>query len=97
MEVNTRIQVEHTVTEELTGIDLVIDSKFLLRRVKSCHSNKKIFNFLGMSFNLELMPKILRQNFAPSPGSLEYYFPPGGPHVRVDSACYSGYIYSAQL
>ncbi|NDE82514.1 MAG: acetyl-CoA carboxylase biotin carboxylase subunit, partial [Chlamydiia bacterium] len=30
-------------------------------------------------------------NFAPSPGKLEYYIPPGGPHVRVDSACYSGY------
>ena len=32
-----------------------------------------------------------KQNFAPSPGRLEYYVPPGGPHVRVDSACYSGY------
>ncbi|MFS8563387.1 MAG: hypothetical protein LVR00_03275 [Rhabdochlamydiaceae bacterium] len=31
------------------------------------------------------------RNFAPSPGQLEYYIPPGGPHVRVDSACYSGY------
>ena len=31
-------------------------------------------------------------NFAPSPGRLEYYLPPGGPHVRVDSACYSGYM-----
>ncbi len=31
------------------------------------------------------------KNFAPSPGVLEYYLPPGGPHVRVDSACYSGY------
>jgi acetyl-CoA carboxylase biotin carboxylase subunit len=31
-------------------------------------------------------------NFAPSPGRLEYYIPPGGPHVRVDSACYSGYV-----
>lgn len=31
-------------------------------------------------------------NFAPSPGKLEYYLPPGGPHVRVDSACYSGYV-----
>ena len=37
------------------------------------------------------MQKILRSNFAPSPGRLEYYLPPGGPHVRVDSACYSGY------
>jgi acetyl-CoA carboxylase, biotin carboxylase subunit len=32
------------------------------------------------------------QHFAPSPGKLEYYLPPGGPHVRVDSSCYSGYV-----
>ena len=31
------------------------------------------------------------RNFAPSPGTLEYYIPPGGPHVRIDSACYAGY------
>ena len=46
---------------------------------------------MGMSSNSASMQKIQRNNFAPSPGHLEYYIPPGGPHVRVDSACYSGY------
>ena len=52
----------------------------------------KRYRFLtAMSSSSASTPKIPTHNFAPSPGRLEYYIPPGGPHVRVDSACYSGY------
>lgn len=91
MEVNTRIQVEHTVTEELTGIDLVIEQLLIAKGYKLRHEQKNIES-KGHVFQFRINAENPSQNFAPSPGRLEYYLPPGGPHVRVDSACYSGYI-----
>lgn len=90
MEVNTRIQVEHTVTEELTGIDLVRLQIEIAQGKKLPFKQKDIqFNGHVMQFRINAENPV--NNFAPSPGRLEYYLPPGGPHVRVDSACYSGY------
>ena len=97
MEVNTRIQVEHTVTEELTGIDLVKEQIRIAQGEKLAVHAKRYRISTAMSSSSASMPKIPLSNFAPSPGTLEYYLPPGGPHVRVDSACYSGYRHSAQL
>lgn len=91
MEVNTRIQVEHTVTEELTGIDLVTEQL----RVAMGHTlqyDQKDVEFKGHVMQFRINAENPSHNFAPSPGVLEYYLPPGGPHVRVDSACYSGYM-----
>lgn len=90
MEVNTRIQVEHTVTEELTGIDLV---KQQIRIACGEHLpiKQKDVALNGHVFELRINAENPSQNFAPSPGLLEHYLPPGGPHVRVDSACYGGY------
>lgn len=90
MEVNTRIQVEHTVTEELTGIDLVHEQLRIAMGQKLNHSQKDI-EFKGHVIQFRINAENPMQNFSPSPGRLEYYLPPGGPHVRVDSACYSGY------
>lgn len=90
MEVNTRIQVEHTVTEELTGIDLVREQLRIAMGQKLNHTQKDI-EFKGHAIQFRINAENPAQNFAPSPGRLEYYLPPGGPHVRVDSACYSGY------
>lgn len=90
MEVNTRIQVEHTVTEELTGIDLVKEQLLVAMGVKIPYKQKDI-NFHGHAIQFRINAENPSQNFATSPGRLEYYLPPGGPHVRVDSACYSGY------
>lgn len=90
MEVNTRIQVEHTVTEELTGIDLVSEQLRIAQGEKLKHEQKDIL-FDGHVIQYRINAENPKQNFAPSPGKLEYYLPPGGPHVRVDSACYSGY------
>ena len=90
MEVNTRIQVEHTVTEELTGIDLV-KAQLEVAMGKKLPFTQKDIQFSGHVIQLRINAENPSRNFAPSPGKLEYYLPPGGPHVRVDSACYSGY------
>jgi acetyl-CoA carboxylase, biotin carboxylase subunit len=90
MEVNTRIQVEHTVTEELTGIDLVVQQLQIAQGKKLQYSQKDII-FKGHVLQFRINAENPAYNFSPSPGRLEYYLPPGGPHVRVDSACYSGY------
>jgi len=90
MEVNTRVQVEHTVTEELTGIDIVKE-QILIAQGKKLRRSQKEIGFKGHVLQLRINAEDPARNFAPSPGRLEYYVPPGGPHVRIDSACYSGY------
>lgn len=90
MEVNTRIQVEHTVTEELTGIDLVAEQLHIARGGRLRYNQKSV-SFHGHVVQFRINAENPANNFAPSPGRLEYYLPPGGPHVRVDSACYAGY------
>lgn len=90
MEVNTRIQVEHTVTEELTGIDLV-QYQLKIARGEKLGLKQKEIRFDGHIFEFRINAENPAQQFAPSPGLLEHYIPSGGPHVRVDSACYGGY------
>jgi len=90
MEVNTRIQVEHTVTEELTGVDLVMEQIRIANGEKLSLRQKDV-QFDGHVIQFRINAENPSHNFAPSPGKLEYYLPPGGPHVRVDSSCYSGY------
>lgn len=90
MEVNTRIQVEHSVTEELTGIDLVKEQILVAMGHKLSFKQEDI-ELKGHIIQFRINAEDPKRNFAPSPGRLEYYLPPGGPHVRVDSACYSGY------
>lgn len=90
MEVNTRVQVEHTVSEELTGIDIVRQQIAISMGEKLPFEQKDI-EFKGHVIQFRINAEDPLHNFAPSPGRLEYYVPPGGPHVRVDSACYSGY------
>lgn len=90
MEVNTRIQVEHTITEELTGIDLVKEQIKVAMGEKLKIKQKDVC-FNGHIIQCRINAENPTNNFTPCPGVLEYYIPPGGPHVRVDSACYSGY------
>lgn len=90
MEVNTRIQVEHTITEELTGIDLV-QQQIRIARGEKLSIRQKEVQFNGHVMEFRINAEDPSRNFAPSPGQLEHYIPSGGPHVRVDSACYSGY------
>lgn len=90
MEMNTRIQVEHTVTEELTGIDLV-QEQIRIAMGHELKRKQKDIKFNGHVIQCRINAEDPASNFAPSPGLLEYYLPPGGPHVRVDSSCYTGY------
>ncbi len=90
MEVNTRIQVEHTVSEEITGIDLLVE-QIKAARGEKLKMKQKDIQFSGHVFEFRINAEDPKNNFCPSPGLLEYYIPPGGPHVRIDSACYSGY------
>jgi len=91
MEVNTRIQVEHTISEELTGVDLVKEQIHVANGKKLSYTQKEI-QPKGHAIQFRINAENPSFNFAPSPGRLEYYLPPGGPNIRVDSACYSGYF-----
>ena len=90
MEVNTRIQVEHTITEELVGLDLVRE-QIRIASGEKLQLRQKDIQMHGHVIQMRINAENPAKNFAPSPGTLEYYIPPGGPHVRVDSACYAGY------
>lgn len=90
MEMNTRIQVEHTVTEELTNVDLV-QEQIRIAMGEEMQLKQKNVTLTGHVIQCRINAENPSNHFSPSPGKLEYYLPPGGPHVRVDSACYSGY------
>jgi acetyl-CoA carboxylase biotin carboxylase subunit len=90
MEVNTRIQVEHTITEELTGIDLVAEQIRIARGEKLSFRQKDVEK-KGHIIQFRINAEDPSKNFAPCPGLLEHYIAPGGPDVRIDSACYAGY------
>ncbi|MEM7174429.1 MAG: acetyl-CoA carboxylase biotin carboxylase subunit [Chlamydiota bacterium] len=90
MEVNTRIQVEHTVTEDLTGVDLLKEQIKMAMGEKLCYRQEDM-TFNGHVFQFRINAENPANQFLPSPGLLEYYIPPGGPNIRIDSACYSGY------
>lgn len=90
MEMNTRIQVEHTVTEQLTGIDLVAEQIKIAMGEKLMWKQEDV-QFKGHVIQCRVNAENPAHQFAPSPGLLEDYLPPGGPNVRVDSSCYSGY------
>ncbi len=90
MEFNTRVQVEHPVTEMITGVDIVA---------------QQIKNAMGMPMELDqgdikvnghaiecrINAEDHHRDFLPAPGIIEKWVPPGGPHVRVDTHCYQGY------
>ncbi len=90
MEVNTRVQVEHTITEELTGIDIVA-AQIRVARGERLSFTQRDVSFDGHVFQFRINAEDPLRDFVPSPGRLEYYVAPGGPHVRIDSAAYAGY------
>jgi acetyl-CoA carboxylase biotin carboxylase subunit len=89
IEMNTRLQVEHTVTEMITGIDLVIEQ---LRVAAGAPLNLKQedLRFEGHAIECRINAENAR-TFMPSPGKITYFHPPGALGVRVDSAVYAGY------
>lgn len=90
MEMNTRIQVEHPVTEMVTGIDLIKEQiKVASNQVLKIKQEDVQFN--GWSIECRINAEDPFRNFLPTPGEVEFYLPPGGLGVRIDSAVYPGY------
>jgi acetyl-CoA carboxylase, biotin carboxylase subunit len=93
MEMNTRIQVEHPVTEMVTGIDLVRE-QILVASGKELSVSQADVTFSGWAIECRINAENPEKNFMPSPGRIQMYLAPGGLGVRVDSAAYPGYMIS---
>lgn len=90
LEVNKRIQVEHPVTEEVTGIDLV-RYQILLAAGESLQHSQSDIAIKGHAIECRINAEDPFDDFRPSPGRLEMYYQPGGRGVRVDTHAYAGY------
>jgi acetyl-CoA carboxylase biotin carboxylase subunit len=91
MEVNTRIQVEHGVTELVTGVDLVKE-QLRIASGEALRFKQEDIQIRGHAVECRVTSEDPLRGFAPESGVIQTYLPPGGPGVRVDSHCYSGYF-----
>jgi acetyl-CoA carboxylase biotin carboxylase subunit len=89
IEMNTRLQVEHPVTEMITGLDLVLE-QIRIASGGSLSVTQEEVTFSGHSIECRINAENPK-NFRPSPGKITYWHPPGGLGVRVDSGVYQGY------
>jgi acetyl-CoA carboxylase biotin carboxylase subunit len=89
IEMNTRIQVEHPVTEAITGVDLVAE-QIRVAAGSPLSLKQEDVSFIGHAIECRVNAEH-HSTFRPSPGRIAYYHPPGGVGVRVDSAVYQGY------
>src|SRR5687767_892459 len=90
LEVNKRIQVEHPITEEVTGIDLV-KQQILIAMGESLRMSQSDVVFKGHAIECRINAEDPFDDFRPCPGRIEMYYAPGGRGVRVDSHAYAGY------
>jgi len=90
IEMNTRIQVEHPVTEMLTGVDLVKE-QIRVASGEPLSLKQEDVPFVGHAMEFRINAEDPNQDFMPSPGEISFLDVPGGPGVRVDSAIYQGY------
>ncbi|HND70149.1 MAG TPA: acetyl-CoA carboxylase biotin carboxylase subunit [Candidatus Obscuribacter sp.] len=91
MEMNTRIQVEHPVTEMITGFDL-IKEQIRVASGEPLSLRQEDVTFTGHAIECRINAEDPARNFLPSPGRVDAYIAPGGPGVRIDSHCYPGYV-----
>ncbi|MBF2087573.1 MAG: acetyl-CoA carboxylase biotin carboxylase subunit [Synechococcales cyanobacterium K44_A2020_017] len=90
MEMNTRIQVEHPVTEMVTGLDLIAEQIRIAQGERLGYSQKQV-QLNGHTIECRINAEDPDHNFRPSPGRISGYLPPGGPGVRMDSHVYTDY------
>ncbi|HHP9971519.1 TPA: acetyl-CoA carboxylase biotin carboxylase subunit [Listeria monocytogenes] len=90
MEMNTRIQVEHPVTELVTGVDLV-KQQFLVASGEELQIKQADVKLTGWAMECRINAENPEKNFMPAPGEIKFYLPPGGLGVRIDSAAYPNY------
>lgn len=90
MEMNTRIQVEHPITEFVTGFDLV-KAQIRIAAGEELSEEQEDIVLTGHAIECRINAENPKMNFRPSPGKIEALHIPGGPGIRVDSAAYQGY------
>src|SRR5690606_9012452 len=90
MEMNTRVQVEHTITEEITGIDIVREQIRIASGLELSVKQEDI-QYRGFALQFRINAEDPKNNFLPSFGKITRYYAPGGPGVRTDTAIYTGY------
>jgi len=90
MEMNTRIQVEHPVTEEVTSLDLVKE-QILVAAGERLSLRQDQIEWRGHAIECRINAEDHEHGFRPSPGKITYWYKPGGPGLRVDSHAYAGY------
>ncbi|MCU0570052.1 MAG: acetyl-CoA carboxylase biotin carboxylase subunit [Oculatellaceae cyanobacterium Prado106] len=90
MEMNTRIQVEHPVTEMITGVDLIAEQIRVAQGERLRFTQDQI-QFRGHAIECRINAEDPDHNFRPNPGRISGYLPPGGPGVRMDSHVYTDY------
>jgi acetyl-CoA carboxylase biotin carboxylase subunit len=91
LEMNKRIQVEHPITEEVTGVDLV-KQQILIAMGEPLRITEKDVQFRGHAIECRINAEDPFDDFRPCPGRIEMYYPPGGRGVRLESHVYAGYV-----
>ncbi len=90
MEMNTRVQVEHTITEQITGVDIVREQIRIAAGLPLGYRQEDI-SFRGYALQFRVNAEDPKNDFLPSFGKISRYYAPGGPGVRTDTAIYTGY------
>jgi pyruvate carboxylase subunit A len=90
MEMNTRVQVEHTITEAITGVDIVREQLRIAAGEPLSYRQEDI-SYRGYALQFRINAEDPKNDFLPSFGRITHYYAPGGPGVRVDTAIYTGY------
>ena len=91
LEMNTRIQVEHPVTEMISGIDLVRE-QIRIAADQPLQLSQPEVRLKGHSIECRINAELAEAGFQPCPGRIEQWIPPEGPGIRVDSHCFPGYL-----
>jgi pyruvate carboxylase subunit A len=91
MEMNTRLQVEHTITESITGIDIVQEQIRIAFGLSLQYKQEEI-QFRGFAIEYRINAEDPKYDFMPSFGKITRYYAPGGPGVRIDASIYTGYV-----
>ncbi len=91
MEMNTRLQVEHTITESITGIDIV-QKQIKIASGEKLRYKQEDISYRGFAIEFRINAEDPKQDFLPSFGKITRYFAAGGPGVRTDASIYTGYV-----